>query len=155
MRRWFQRIVAVRDHPEAQARGLAAGFFFAITPFWGLQLVLAIGVSHLVRGNKVLAGAMTALNNPITALPLYGACFLLGQTILGSSVAPPDFAAMKGMGDLVRLGPALLLPLLTGTTLVGLVGGTAVYLLAGRILGALGARFGGPRDGDLPGKSPD
>ncbi|MGC4119566.1 MAG: DUF2062 domain-containing protein [Myxococcales bacterium] len=146
MRRWFQKLVAVRDHPEALARGLAVGLFFAITPFWGLQLVLALAVSHLARGNKVLAAAMTALSNPLTALPLYGACFFLGRTILGSSVAAPDFAAMKGMGDLVRLGPALLLPLLTGTTLVGLTGSTAVYLLSGRLLGALAARYGEPQD---------
>jgi uncharacterized protein len=145
MRRWVQKILRVRDLPEAQARGLATGFFFAVTPFWGLQLVLAVAVSHLVRGNKVLAGAMTALNNPLTALPLYATCFLLGQAILGSTVAPPDFAAMKGMADLLRLGPALLLPLLTGTTLVGTLGAGAVYLLAGRILEAL-ARWGGPRD---------
>ena len=148
MRRWAQKILQVKDHPEAQARGLATGFFFAVTPFWGLQLVLALAISHLVKGNKVLAGAMTALNNPLTALPLYGACFLLGQTVLGSSAIPPDFASLKGMDDLVRLGPALLWPLLIGTTLVGLVGAAAVYLLAGRILAALAARYGAPTEKD-------
>ncbi|MBI5545471.1 MAG: DUF2062 domain-containing protein [Deltaproteobacteria bacterium] len=153
MRRWAQKILQVRDHPEAQARGLATGFFFAVTPFWGLQLVLALTVSHLVRGNKVLAAAMTALNNPITALPLYGLCFFLGQVILGGSAEVPDFAAMRGMADLVRLGPALLLPLLTGTTLVGLAGAAAVYFLSGRILEALAARYGSPPDDGQPGKT--
>lgn len=146
MRRWAHKILQVRDHPEAQARGLATGLFFAITPLWGLQLVLALTVSHLVRGNKVLAAAMTALNNPLTALPLYGFCFLLGQVVLGSSAEAPDFAAMKSMADLVRLGPALLLPLLAGTTLVGLVAAAAVYLLSGPILAALAARYGAPPD---------
>ncbi len=153
MRRWAQKVLSVRDHPKAQARGLATGFFIAVTPFWGLQLVLAVAVSHLVRGNKVLAAAMTALNNPITALPLYGACFLLGQVLWGSSAEVPDFAAMKGPSDLARLGPGLLLPLLTGTTLVGLVGGAAVYLLSGRLLVALAARYGAPAGGDDPGKA--
>ena len=82
--RWIRKLLQVRDTPEATARGLAVGFFFGVSLFFGLQMLLAAVVSHFVRGNKVIAVAMTAISNPLTSLPLYSACYALGLLIVGS-----------------------------------------------------------------------
>jgi len=137
LRARLRKALQVRDTPEAQARGLAVGFFFGVMPFFGLQLLLAVAVSHLVRGNKVLAGAMTAVSNPLTSVPLYGACWLLGRAILGGADPMPDLAALTGLGEVLALGPGFLLRLLVGAALVGSAGSAALYLLAGRVLAAL------------------
>jgi uncharacterized protein len=141
MRAWLRTVLAIRDTPEAQARGLAIGFFFGVSPLWGLQILLAAGAAQLLRGNKVLAAAMTAVSNPLTSVPLYGACLLLGRTLLGGPGQPAvDLAALSSAEDLLRQGPLFLLHLFAGTTLVGAAGAAILYLVAGRLPNALARR---------------
>jgi uncharacterized protein len=134
MRAWAGRLLQVRDTPEALARGLAIGFFFGASAFWGLQAVLAVLASHLLRGNKVVAAAMTAISNPLTNLPVYGLSFVIGHTIVGGSAAHPDFGAVHSLEGFLALGPSFLLAMLVGTTLIGLAGAAALYLASGRLL---------------------
>jgi uncharacterized protein len=130
---WLGRLLAVRDTPEALARGLAVGFFFGVSFLWGLQIVLAVVVAHLLRGNKVIAAALTAVSNPLTSLPLYGVCYWVGQLLLGTTVKLPDLAQLGSLDDVVALGPAFFLTMFAGTTLVGLVGALVLYFSAHRI----------------------
>jgi uncharacterized protein len=73
VRGWMKKLVGVTDSNEALARGAAVGFFFGVSFFWGLQILLAIIGAQLLRGNKVVAASMTAISNPATSLPLYTA----------------------------------------------------------------------------------
>ncbi|MGC4120266.1 MAG: DUF2062 domain-containing protein [Myxococcales bacterium] len=138
MRTWLRKILQVRDTPEAQARGLAIGVFFGISPLFGLQTLLAIALSHLTQGNKVLAVAGTAVSNPITSLPLYGACYAVGRTLLGGTSPLPDWSTLTSTSALIALGPRFLLELAVGSMLVAGLGGLATYLLSSRLLGLLG-----------------
>jgi uncharacterized protein (DUF2062 family) len=133
----MHNLVKVRDTPEALARGLAVGFFFGVSFFWGLQIALAVLVSYLVRGNKVVAAAMTAISNPLTSLPLYSLCYLVGHLLIGGQDTLPDFGQVHSIQGFLALGPHFFVTMLVGTTLVGLVGGVAVYFSANRLLGAL------------------
>lgn len=144
MRAWIRKVLSVRDSPEALARGLAIGFFFGVSVCWGLQALLAVGGAWLLRGNKVVAAAMTAVSNPLTSLPLYGACLAVGRVLVGGDGALPDLAALRSLDALAALGPGLLRAMLAGTTAVGLVGGAALYVGAGRLLPALRRRRGRP-----------
>jgi len=137
MRPWLRRLLRVRDTPEALARGLAVGFFFGVSIFWGLQMALAVLVSWLVRGNKVVAVAATAVSNPLTTIPLYGFAWLVGRLVLGGDGGLPDLAAIRGPAELMALGPRFLSTMLVGTTIVGVFGGAAFYLGAPRIMAAL------------------
>ncbi|HYD43440.1 MAG TPA: DUF2062 domain-containing protein [Anaeromyxobacter sp.] len=143
MRPWLRRLLRVRDTPEALARGLAVGFFFGVSVFWGLQMALAMLVSWLVRGNKVVAVAATAVSNPLTTIPLYGFSWLVGRLVLGDEGALPDLAAIRGPAELMELGPRFLATMLVGTTIVGLVGGAAFYFGAPRFMAALRRWHGG------------
>lgn len=134
VRRWLRKLLAVRDSPEAIARGMAVGFFFGVSLLWGLQLALAIGAAWLVRGNRVIAAAMTAVSNPLTTVPLYGLCYGVGRLLVGGEGALPDLSAIRSLGELRAVGPQLLWPLLAGTTAVGVAGSAALYLGAGRVL---------------------
>jgi uncharacterized protein (DUF2062 family) len=129
--------VNIRDTPEANARGLAIGFFFGVSLLWGLQIVLAVIASHLVKGNKVLAAAMTAISNPLTNLPLYGLCYFVGHLLVGGPEQFPGLAQLASLDGISALGPRFLAAMLVGTTVVGAAGAVGVYLGAQRILDVL------------------
>ena len=69
--------------PGERARGLAAGVFCGCFPFFGLQMMLSVGLASLVRGNRLLAAAGTLVSNPFTYVPLYWFNYTLGCWVLG------------------------------------------------------------------------
>ena len=137
IRRWIGGVVKVKDTPEALARGLAVGFFFGVSFFWGLQIALAVLASHLLRGNKVVAAAMTVVSNPLTTLPLYSFCYFVGHLLVGGEDALPDFDQVHDLQGFFALGPHFFVTMLVGTTIVGAAGAVIVYFSANRLLGAL------------------
>jgi uncharacterized protein (DUF2062 family) len=137
VREWLRNVLGVEDRPEALARGLAVGFFFGTSILWGLQVALALLVSHFVRGNKVVAVAMTAISNPLTTVPLYGLAYLVGRPLVGAGEARPDLTALVRPGGLAELGPDFLAALAVGSTIVGAVGAAILYLSSARLLPTL------------------
>jgi uncharacterized protein (DUF2062 family) len=137
VRVWIHGLLKVKDTPRALARGLAVGFFFGVSFFWGLQILLAVLASYLVRGNKVVAAAMTAVSNPLTTLPLYSLCYFVGHLILGGNEQLPDFASIHSLEGFLALGPHFFATMLVGTTVVGLLGALAVYFSSERLLAVL------------------
>jgi uncharacterized protein (DUF2062 family) len=134
MKRWLRRLIDVRDTPEALARGLSIGFFFGVSLFWGVQILLAVLFSQLLRGNKVVAAAMTAISNPFTNLPLYAFCYYVGRLVVGGQGAAPEFAQLQSLEAILAVGPAFLVDMLIGTTLVGAVGALVIYFAAQRLV---------------------
>jgi len=141
MRKWILNLLKVRDTPEALARGLAVGFFFGVSFFWGFQLVLAVLVSYLIRGNRVVAAAMTAVSNPLTSLPLYSFCYFIGHLLIGGRDRIPNFSEVHSVEGFLKIGPHFFITMLVGTTVVGLIGGLIIYLSSQRLLVALRKRF--------------
>ena len=119
-----------------RARGLAAGVFCGCFPFFGLQMVLSVGLATLVRGNHLLAAAGTLVSNPLTYVPLYWFNFLVGSQLLGP-VAGADLDDVN-RSNLWDQGWDVLQRLLLGSTLVGalmaLALGVTAYLLFRRRL---------------------
>jgi uncharacterized protein (DUF2062 family) len=103
-----------------RARGLAAGVFTGCYPFFGLQIVLGIGLASLVRGNHLLAAAGTWISNPLTSLPLYWFNYQVGCWVLGPGPAFPSLGQLKD-GDLFHLGASFTGRLMLGSSLVGLL----------------------------------
>jgi hypothetical protein len=134
---WIRNFLKVRDTPEALARGLAVGFFFGVSFFWGLQILLAVLASYMVRGNKVVAAAMTAVSNPLTSLPIYSLCYLVGHLLMGGNDTHPDFALVHSLEGFLALCPRFFATMFVGTTVVGLVGAVAVYFSSERFLVAI------------------
>jgi uncharacterized protein len=138
VRAWLAKLLTIRDTPEALARGLAVGWFFGVSILWGLQIALAVGVCFLVRGNKVVGALMTLVSNPLTSVPLYSLCYLVGRLLVGDAGVPLDFGAMQSWDALWAAGPTFLIAMLVGTTAVGLVGAVVLYFTSARLFAALG-----------------
>lgn len=76
------RILGIDDSPERIARGVFLGFVVGMTPTLGLQIMLYVGLATLLRANKVAGVPITFIANPLSALPLYGACWWVGNLLL-------------------------------------------------------------------------
>ena len=83
IKRAIQWMWAQEGSPGQRARGLAAGVFCGSFPFFGLQIVLSVGLATLIRGNHLLAAAGTLVSNPITYVPLYWFNYQVGCRLLG------------------------------------------------------------------------
>jgi uncharacterized protein (DUF2062 family) len=72
VKRWLHehslKLLAIRDTPEAIAGGVAIGFFFGLTPLFGLKTILAIFFAWITRSNiiaAVLAGTLHDIALPV------------------------------------------------------------------------------------------
>ena len=148
----FRKLLHLDDPPRRLAVALALGVFISCTPFWGLQTVLAVVVAAVFRLNRAATVLGTWLNVPWFAPFVYGAAIKIGLL-----VAPGLREADAASFDLLLRDPSALswatvwswlrgssLPLLVGSTIVGLVAACATYTIA---LTALGRRRP-PRAGD-------
>ena len=103
-----------------RARGLAAGVFTGCYPFFGLQIILGVGLASLVRGNHLLAAAGTWISNTITSLPLYWFNYQVGSWLLGPGPGFPSLQQVQEQG-LWDLGLSFTSRLMLGSTVVGLL----------------------------------
>ena len=137
MRAWIGNLLKIKDTPESIARGLAVGFFFGASFFWGIQIAFAVAASHFIRGNKVIAAAMTAVSNPLTSMPLYTLAYILGHFIIGGEDPLPDFSTVHSIQAFLALGPHFFITMLVGTTIIGGVGAVILYFSSSRLLNFL------------------
>jgi len=93
LQRWarFPRYIYVRflrlyGAPEENARGVAIGIFVAMTPTSPFQMIIAVALASLLKGNQFMAAILTWVTNPITWPPIYGAAYWIGRLFLK---APP------------------------------------------------------------------
>ncbi|MEB3276582.1 MAG: DUF2062 domain-containing protein [Cyanobacteriota bacterium] len=111
--------------PGQRARGLAAGVFCGCYPFFGLQILLGVGLASVIRGNHLLAAAGTWISNPFTYLPLYWFNFQLGCLLLGPGPVWPGLTALRSE-NMALLGWGFGGRLLLGSTLTGLVSAVVI-----------------------------
>ncbi len=104
------------------AMGGAIGVFCAFMPIVG-QMPLAALTAVVLRGNIALALALTWVSNPVTAPPIFYACYWLGQFLLGgyASSEPYQFSMHWFLNNLT--------PLLLGSLVGGLAVAALTYLL--------------------------
>jgi uncharacterized protein (DUF2062 family) len=94
--------------------------FTGCYPFFGLQIVLGVGLASLVRGNHLLAAAGTWISNPLTSLPLYWFNYQVGSWLMGPGPGFPSLQQVQEQG-LWDLGLAFTGRLMLGSTLVGVI----------------------------------
>jgi hypothetical protein len=81
------RLLRSPGAPGEVAGGMALGLFIAVLPILGLQLPLALLIAEALRRlthwrlSRVAAATGVWLNNPVTAAPLYGLCYVIGRPI--------------------------------------------------------------------------
>ena len=81
------------DTPHSIALGAAIGTFVAFLPLIGIQMIVSVALAALLRANKAICIPIVWITNPLTAVPIYGPCLLLGHFVLG--LGKPDAAVLN------------------------------------------------------------
>lgn len=74
-----QRILHANDTPHKVALGAGLGMFAAIVPFVGFQTAAAVALAALFRANKAICIPMVWVSNPLTGIPIYATCLIVGK----------------------------------------------------------------------------
>lgn len=118
------RLARIKSHADAVARGLALGVFIGLTPTFGLQIFLSLGLAYLLRQNKLATFVGVWVTNPLTAPFIYGLEYEVGRILLDiPAVYSFDFHLSWKMGSRV-FGPMLL-----GSVVLGIPAAIIAYLL--------------------------
>lgn len=106
--------------------GMFAGVFSAFMPP-GLQLLVAIPLSVVLRGNLAVAFGSTWITNPFTYVPVYFACYKLGLWLTGENpdINLTEFNLETLAADLMNVGQ----PLLVGCLVSAFFFGGLAYLV--------------------------
>jgi uncharacterized protein (DUF2062 family) len=140
-RRLAQRLLTLLhldDSPQRIALALAVGVFISCTPFLGLQTLLAILFATVFRLHRAATITGVWFNLPWFAPFVYGLALTVGRWLVPDENGARDawlawvieHPAHLAWHDLITLLEELSVPLLVGTTVVGLVAGLLTYLVA-------------------------
>lgn len=83
------------------ARGVAVGLFIGFTPTVGVQTVLMLGASALLRANFPAAFVASCINNPVTFPAFYFGFHELGEVLL--RFVPVRFESLSGLEEEIAM----------------------------------------------------
>ncbi len=135
------RILRTDDSPSRIARGVAIGVFMAFLPLMGLQMLLVLAASLLLRANKVVGLPIVWISNPFTMGIIYYPGYMLGSAIL--RYQPVRRANLEDkFGEIAALPWAerireyagvffeeIMYPTFVGSAIIGLLLAVAAYFL--------------------------
>ena len=143
LRRSLHWLLAQEGTPGQRARGLAVGVFCGCFPFFGLQIVVSVGLATLLRGNHLLAAAGTLVSNPLTYIPLYWFNYLVGAQLLGSSDGADALSSINH-SNLWLQGWDFIQRILLGSSMVGLILAVVSGLVAYKLFQRRSAQLSSP-----------
>lgn len=150
----IHRVLHADDTPHRIALGIGIGIFVGLTPTVGFQMLIAGAIAVAFRANKLVCIPMVWITNPVTLVPIYAACFSLGNALIGQGTARGGDAAVGHLQTLAaetHAGPVSRLldlsfwrDLALGITRVGaeLWLGCLIVAVVGAIIAYLLSRWG-------------
>lgn len=93
----YLRIVRIKAPAESIALGLALGVFAGALPFLSLQMVIAVALALVLRGNVIAAAIGTWWTNPFNWAIVFPLFYLLGKVFVSMDVTP------LSIGELIHL----------------------------------------------------
>jgi len=134
IKKFIQNVASINDTPESLSRGIAIGFFFGVSIFWGLQIILALLFAQLLKGNKKAAAIMTAVSNPLTTPLIYPGCYKIGHFIVNDPEKNIDYSAISTLVDIINMGLPFIEAMLAGTFIAGSAGALVCYIASKKYL---------------------
>lgn len=96
------KILHADDPPHTLALGIGIGFFVTFTPLIGFQMVLSVFLAWLLRANKVVGVPIVWISNPVTLVPIYYPCYVIGCKLLGMPVVSDKWDEISSSWDTLR-----------------------------------------------------
>lgn len=85
------KILHADDPPHTLALGIAIGMFVTFTPLIGFQMLLSVTLAWLLRANKAVGIPIVWISNPLTIIPIYYPCYVIGCKMLSIPVVTDDW----------------------------------------------------------------
>lgn len=126
------RIVRIKAPAESIALGLAIGVFAGALPFLSLQMLLAVSLAFLLRGNPVAAALGTWWSNPLNWAIIFPLFYMLGKVFVPGPVVQVPMHELIHMPilDLLQRGGKWLLITTLGGAIAGLPLAILTYFLS-------------------------
>jgi uncharacterized protein (TIGR03546 family) len=127
-----RRLFEINDDPKKIAHGFALGTFLGLTPFIGLQVVMAILIASLLRWNKISAGIAVFNTNLITGPFIYGISYYIGTSLLGISnrINFPEKMGFTVFWNLIFRSYEMFLSMCIGGVILGLPTSIFAYYIS-------------------------
>lgn len=130
VRSLFRQILHLDETPHRTALAFAVGVFIGFSPAYGLHMIM-VGICAWTFGWNVvalLAGAF--LNNPWTLIPILGATYWTGATLLGMREFPTfDWSDLSFTGLYHQVAPHAW-PFVLGGMVLSVAGSLLAYPVA-------------------------
>lgn len=113
------RLRRLKATPHAIALGFAIGAFWAVTPFFGIHVALAVAIAWFLGGSMVAAILGTFMGNPLTYPLFWYTTYEMGTLMLGKDAdRPVDLPASIFGGSLAQIWP-IIKPMSLGAIPIG------------------------------------
>ncbi len=137
-------ILHADDTAHQIALGAGIATLIGFLPILGIQTVVAIALAAMFRANKTICVPLVWITNPLTAVPIYGACLALGMLVLPSAAAKTEVAealsrltqpsleslfTLAFWQDMLTTSLNFGAELWVGCLIVGIIGGVVAYFL--------------------------
>lgn len=92
IKRFFvENVLQSSDSPIKKALSISLGIFIGISPFWGFQTLLVLGLAVVFKLNKAIAFAFSNVSFPPMIPFIVFASYKIGNWILGTEEISVDF----------------------------------------------------------------
>jgi len=133
LRNFLRDISGLDDPPHKIALGMALGIFVGFLPIMGIQMAVVLPFALLFRANKACAIAGVWITNPVTVIPIYYLNYRVGLLFLDYQHMTwamfEDLFAAVTMHKFLRLGEAILVPLVGGGFVLAVVFSIPTYFV--------------------------
>lgn len=124
VKKLFVNLIKSHSSTPEVADGLAVGIFVAFLPIMGIQMLVAFGLSELLRKNVIAAMLAVWITNPFTAVPIYLFNLWVGNWFYNEPISLSElYIVMKSLdlNHILNAGKDILIPLWLGSVVVGLI----------------------------------
>lgn len=135
--RAYERFLKIRGEPREIALGFALGLYVGMTPFIGLQTVMAVPLAALLKWNKISAAVAVWFTNAATAPFIYSVTYLVGARIAGVKkvFSWADIESFSAAYQLILKTPEIIWAMVIGGAILGVPLAVAGYYLAFYVVG--------------------
>lgn len=143
-------LVRLRRSPRAISGGFALGTFIAFTPTIGVQFAIVIFLATMLNLNRPSALLAIWITNAATMTPIYTFNYLVGTFIWPGPPVGEVYITFQQLaltllrleiwdvfeqfGTILDLGREIIIPLMIGSTIVGMVSAAIVYAISQRLI---------------------
>ena len=135
----YHSILHADDPPHKLALGVARARFVMFTPTLGLQMIITVFLAWLLRANKAVGLPVVWISNPVTFVPIFYPCYVVGCWLLDKPQTesdiwqqlstPPPEGWLEGVQYYWTLFLGVAAPLWLGGLIVGAFLGVLTYYL--------------------------